>query len=96
MKADGILRVTEVLRERLEVALTGSGVPGTVFVGPLDDVAASGAALILFLYRIAPNPSLRNREHRVESAKPEARCLSELDSPRSLFPCHRRDNTRRN
>ena len=26
---------------------------------------SSGAALILFLYRIVPNPSLRNREHRV-------------------------------
>ena len=65
MKADGILRVTEALRDRLEHALLSSGVPGTVFVGPLDDADASGAALILFLYRVAPNPSLRNREHRV-------------------------------
>jgi hypothetical protein len=68
MKADGILRVTEALRDRLEVALTASGVPGTVFVGPLDDADASGAALILFLYRIVPNASLRNREHRVSGA----------------------------
>jgi hypothetical protein len=67
VKADGILRVTEALRERLKVALTLSGVPGTVFVGPLDDADASGAALILFLYRIVPNASLRNREHRVSS-----------------------------
>ena len=67
MKADGILRVTEALRDRLEAALASSGVPGTVFVGPLDDADASGAALILFLYRVVPNPSLRNREHRIAS-----------------------------
>ena len=65
MKADAIKVVTEALRDRLKAALASSGVPGTVFVGPLDDGDSSGAALILFLYRIAPNPSLRNREHRV-------------------------------
>jgi hypothetical protein len=65
VKADAILRVTLALRARLESALTASSVPGTVFVGPLDDADSSGAALILFLYRIAPNASLRNREHRV-------------------------------
>jgi hypothetical protein len=65
MKADAILRVTEVLRGRLEMALAASGVPGTVFVGPLDDVGVSGATLILFLYRIMPSASLRNRDHRV-------------------------------
>jgi hypothetical protein len=68
MKADAILRVTEALRERLRLALTASGVPGTVFVGSLDDADASGAALVLFLYRIVPNPSLRNRERRLPSA----------------------------
>lgn len=68
MKADGILRVTEALEERLERALANSGVPGTVFVGPLDDADASGAALILFLYRIVPNGNLRNHEHRVSSS----------------------------
>lgn len=70
MKADGILLVTEALRERLKHALASSGVPGTVFVGPLDDADSSGAALILFLYRIVPNASLRNREHRVPSSTP--------------------------
>jgi len=70
VSADAILKVTEALRGRLQVALTASTVPGTVFVGPLDDVDASGAALILFLYRIVPNASLRNREHRVASATP--------------------------
>lgn len=67
MKADAILRVTEALRARLTAALMLSTVPGTVFVGPLDDPDARGAALILFLYRIMPNSSLRNREHRVVS-----------------------------
>lgn len=70
MKADAILRVTEALRDRLKVALLSSGVPGTVFVGPLDDVDSSGAALILFLYRVVPCASLRNREHRVVAANP--------------------------
>jgi hypothetical protein len=70
VRADAILRVTEALRDRLRVALASSGVPGTVFVGPLDDADASGAALILFLYRIVPNASLRNREHRVASPLP--------------------------
>lgn len=67
MKADAILRVTELMRKRLEAALVGSGMPGTVFVGPLDDPDASGAALVLFLYRIAPNANLRNSEHRLPS-----------------------------
>jgi hypothetical protein len=67
VKADAILRVTELLRKRLETALVNSGTPGTVFVGPLDDAEASGAALVLFLYRIVPNPNLRNSEHRPPS-----------------------------
>lgn len=65
MNADAVLRVTEALKSRLETALTASGVPGTVFVGPLDDADAAGAALVLFLYRIMPSATLRNREHRV-------------------------------
>jgi hypothetical protein len=68
VNGEGILRVTEVLRDRLKDALVLSGVPGTVFVGPLDDADASGAALILFLYRIVPNASLRNREHTPPSS----------------------------
>jgi Pvc16 N-terminal domain len=68
MKGNALLRVTEAMRDRLQIALTASGIPGTVFVGPLDDADATGAALILFLYRVVPNPSLRNREHRVASA----------------------------
>jgi Pvc16 N-terminal domain len=68
MKGNAILRVTEAMRGRLQIALAASGVPGTVFVGPLDDTDASGAALILFLYKIIPNASLRNREHRVATS----------------------------
>ncbi|MET4023171.1 DUF4255 domain-containing protein [Bradyrhizobium sp. S3.2.12] len=63
MSADAIYQVTKTLRLRLE-QVAGAG---KVFVGPLDDPDADGAALILFLYRIVPNPSLRNREHRVAS-----------------------------
>jgi hypothetical protein len=67
MSADAIFNVTQALRVRLEDALSG---PGSVFVGPLDDPDAKGASLVLFLYRIAPNPSLRNSDHRVISDKP--------------------------
>ncbi|HKP38685.1 MAG TPA: DUF4255 domain-containing protein [Pyrinomonadaceae bacterium] len=67
MKADAIMRVTALLRKRLEAALALSGVSGTVFVGPLDDAEASGAALVLFLYRILPNANHRNSEHRLPS-----------------------------
>jgi hypothetical protein len=61
MNADGLMRVTKALRLRLEQVVGA----GKVFVGPLDDPDAVGASLILFLYRIMPNPSLRNCEHRV-------------------------------
>ena len=66
MNADALFRVTKALRVRLE-QVAGNG---KVFVGPLGDPDASGAALILFLYRIMPNASLRNREHRVPSDVP--------------------------
>jgi hypothetical protein len=65
MSGDAIKLVTMALRSRLETALARSTVPGTVFVGPLDDIDAGTAALILFLYRIVPNASLRNSEHTV-------------------------------
>jgi len=70
MKGNAILQVTRALYDRLVAALTASGVPGTVFVGPLDDPGASGAALILFLYRIEASTALRNCEHRVVSSAP--------------------------
>lgn len=63
MSADAIYQVTKALRHRLE-QVAGAG---KVFVGPLDDPDVGNASLILFLYRIMPNASLRNREHRVPS-----------------------------
>lgn len=70
MNNDAILRVTRALRDRLSQALVAAGMPGTVFVGPLDDPDAGGASLVLFLYRIVPSATLRNREHRVPSNTP--------------------------
>jgi Pvc16 N-terminal domain len=70
MSADAIFKVTTALQAKLQQALLDAGDPGSVFVGPLDDPDAKGAALILFLYRITPNASLRNREHRVSSDNP--------------------------
>ena len=65
MKSDGILRVMDAIRDRLTAALAAAGVPGAVFVGPLDDPGATAAALALLLYRVIPTPTLRNRDHRV-------------------------------
>lgn len=71
MSAEAIFQATQALRARLELALADAGdVNGKVFVGPLDDPDAKGASLVLLLYRIAPNPSLRNRHHVVVSPDP--------------------------
>jgi hypothetical protein len=72
MSATAIYDVTQALRERLKQALAEANLQnsGDVFVGPLDDPQAQGASLILFLYRIAPNPTLRNSDHRVVNAAP--------------------------
>lgn len=70
MSADAIFNVTAALTARLQNALAAAGIPGTVFVGPLDDPDSAGAPLILFLYRMIPSASLRNREHRVASPVP--------------------------
>lgn len=67
MKADAIQRVTIALRGRLEAAISNAGMSGSVFVGPLDDRDAPGALLVLFLYRIVPNTTLRNQERRLAS-----------------------------
>lgn len=70
MSAEAIFRVTQALKARLQQALADAGDPGSVFIGPLDDPDAQGASLILFLYRIAPNASLRNQDHLVLSDSP--------------------------
>jgi len=65
MTGDAIRLVTEALKARLEKALARYLMPGGVYVGTPDEGGAASAALVLFIYRIAPNPHLRNREHRV-------------------------------
>ena len=82
MKGRALLQVTNALRARLKSALDASGVPGTVFVGPLHDADANGAALILFLYRVEPHASLRNDDHRVVSAS----AASHVDVFRNSLP----------
>jgi len=82
MSAEAVLQVTEALRDRLKLALASSGVPGTVFVGPLDDADSSGAALILFLYRVVPSATLRNTDHRVPAADP----VRSVDVYRNALP----------
>ena len=62
MKDDAISKVMKAIGDRLDTALGGSG---SVFIGSLDDAAAGTAKVILFLYRVIPTPTLRNREHRV-------------------------------
>jgi uncharacterized protein DUF4255 len=74
MNAEALRNVTEALRDRLLAALPSSS-SSDVFVGPLDDSDASGAKLILFLYRVVPNASLRNREHIVASGTPPPAAL---------------------
>jgi hypothetical protein len=75
MSAEAIIQVTRALRTSLEQALADAADPGSVFIGPLDDPDAEGASLILFLYRIAPSPSLRNTAHRVAPAQPDLPAL---------------------
>ena len=85
MSAAAIIQVTSALRARLETALTNSTVPGTVFVGPLDDADASGAALVLFLYRLVPSPTLRNREHVVANPSPQPPTVFKNSLPLDLY-----------
>ena len=85
MSAAAIIQVTSALRARLETALTNSTVPGTVFVGPLDDADASGAALVLFLYRLVPSPTLRNREHVVANSSPQPPTVFKNSLPLDLY-----------
>jgi hypothetical protein len=76
MSAEAIYNVTIALQKRLQDALLTAGYPpNSVFVGPLDDPDVQGAALILFLYRVTPSASLRNREHRVPSDNPPPQVL---------------------
>jgi hypothetical protein len=55
--------VTEAIRDRVKTALGAD-----VHVGPLDDLEAKDARLVLFLYRLSVNADLRNAGHRQVSA----------------------------
>lgn len=59
MDSAALRRITEALRDRLQAIPRVS-----VHVGPLDDDAAAEATLVLFLYRLAINPDLRNAHHQ--------------------------------
>jgi hypothetical protein len=85
VSATAIIQVTQAFRDRLAAALAKSGVGGTVFVGPLDDADVGGAALILFLYRVVPNASLRNREHIVANPSPDLPTVFRNSLPLDLF-----------
>jgi len=87
MSADAISKVTVALRARLQAALIAAGfTTPNVFIGPLDDPDASGAQLILFLYRMVPNTTLRNRERRVMNTAPPPDVIVYHDSlPLDLY-----------
>jgi Pvc16 N-terminal domain len=70
MQADAIQRVSNAIHDVLASALTAANVSGGVFIGPLDDSNASGAALVMFLFRIAPTPDLRSSDHVTVSNDP--------------------------
>lgn len=66
MNYEAIFKVSTALKDRVQQAYAAAGGAGKgVYVGPLDDSDAAGHKLILFLYRVAPNPSLRNAGHTV-------------------------------
>jgi hypothetical protein len=86
MSANALFNTTHALSGRLQSALTASAVPGTVFIGPLDDPDAAGAALILFLYRVTPNATLRNRERRVlDASTPPQTVVYQNSLPLDLY-----------
>jgi hypothetical protein len=73
VQADAIQRVSNAIQNVLAAALTAASVSGGVFIGPLDDANAAGAALVMFLFRIVPTPDLRNADHVTLSNEPMPR-----------------------
>lgn len=81
MNYEAIYKVSTALRERVQQAYAAAGGAGNgVYVGPLDDADAAGHKLILFLYRVAPNPSLRNTAHTVPSPTPPPATITYKDA----------------
>lgn len=71
MNYEAISKVSAAFKARvLQAYAAAGGIDEGVYVGPLSDPDAAGAKLILFLYRLAPNPSLRSKEHSVPSDDP--------------------------
>jgi hypothetical protein len=64
MNYSGIQRVTVEIQKRLKEAI-GATTDSQVFIGPLHDDGADDAYLVLFLYRVVPNPDLRSILHEV-------------------------------
>lgn len=87
MNYEAIFKVSIALRERVQRAYAAAGGAGNgVYVGPLDDSDAAGHKLILFLYRVAPNPSLRNTEHTVSNPAPPPATITYRDAlPLDLY-----------
>lgn len=87
MNYEAIYKVSTAFKARVSQAYIDAGGSGNgVYVGPLDDPDAAGAKLILFLYRIAPNPTLRNAEHTVPSATTSPATLTYSDAlPLDLY-----------
>jgi hypothetical protein len=80
VQGDAIQQVSTALRDRLKTIISGE-----VFVGPLDDDLADGAAVVLFLYRVAVNSDLRSREHVVQPPGDEPPVLYTNGLPLDLY-----------
>lgn len=86
MQADAIQRVSQAISDTLATALGAANVQGGVFIGPLDDPNAAGAALVLFLFRIVPTPDLRNSDHATLSSDLPAKPIVYRDAlPLDLY-----------
>jgi hypothetical protein len=70
MNFDAIELASKAFESALEEAFVAAGIPGDVYVGPLDDAEAQDAAAVLFLYRVVANADLRSAEHRVPAPDP--------------------------
>jgi len=73
MDSTAINRVTTALKALLDDSLRAenNGAAETIFVGPLDDAAASGFKMLLYLYRVAANADLRSGQHVVPATQPD-------------------------
>lgn len=63
---EAIRVVSEAVKKRLDDVLGTDA----VFIGPLDDDGAKDHRMVLFLYRVAVNPDLRNTRHLVPPPVP--------------------------